>query len=135
MFHSNKVSLNQIKICSNQINFCLKLKKLYLWPYTNAIICLLWRKIYLIQTNFYLAQRYFVPTLVINSRSPTSAKHLTDCHSRQSVMISAWVHERQQETKTTPCVSLSIKYLTFNKKLIASQNLATSRKFTVKHCL
>ena len=32
-----------------------------------------------------------VPTLVINSRSPTSDQHLSDRHSRQSVMISAWV--------------------------------------------
>ena len=31
-----------------------------------------------------------VPTLVINSRSPTSDQHLTDRHNRQSVIISAW---------------------------------------------
>ena len=41
------------------MNFCLISSKLYLWPYTNAIICLFLRKMYLIQTNIYLAQRYF----------------------------------------------------------------------------
>ena len=51
LFSSNKVSLNQINICSNQINFCLKSNKLYLWPYMNALIYLFWRKINLIQTN------------------------------------------------------------------------------------
>ena len=34
--------------------------KLYLLPYTIAIICLFWRKIYLIWKNIYLAQRYFI---------------------------------------------------------------------------
>ena len=33
-----------------------------------------------------------VPTLVINSRSSTLDQHLADRHSRQSVIISAWVH-------------------------------------------
>ena len=67
MIHSNeikcfwfRVSLSQIKICSNKINFCQKSNKLYLWPYTNALICLFSRNIHLIQTNIYLAQRYFV---------------------------------------------------------------------------
>ena len=32
-----------------------------------------------------------VPTLAINSRSPTFDQHLTDRHSRQSDMILAWV--------------------------------------------
>ena len=32
-----------------------------------------------------------VSTLAINSRFPTLEQHLTDRHSRQSVMISAWV--------------------------------------------
>ena len=59
MIDSNKVSLNQIKICSNQINSCIKSNKIYLWPDTNAIICFFLRKIYLIQTNIYLAQKYF----------------------------------------------------------------------------
>ena len=49
IFDSNKVSLNQMKICWNQINFCFKSNKLYLWPYINALISLFWRKIYLIQ--------------------------------------------------------------------------------------
>ena len=39
--------------------FLPKSNKLYLRPHTNAIICLFWRKIDLIQTNIYLAQRYF----------------------------------------------------------------------------
>ena len=60
LFDSNKISLDQINICSNQINFYLKSNKLYLWPYINAIISLFWRKINLIQTNIYLVQRYFV---------------------------------------------------------------------------
>ena len=60
LFDSNKISLDQINICSNQINFCLKSNKLYLWPYINALISLFWRKINLIQTNSYLVQRYFV---------------------------------------------------------------------------
>ena len=60
LFDSNKVSLNQINICSNQINFCLKSNKLYLWPYIIALISLFWRKINLIQTNIYLFQRYLV---------------------------------------------------------------------------
>ena len=59
-FDSNKISLDQINICSNQINFCLKSNKLYLWPYINALISLFLRKINLIQTNIYLVQRYFV---------------------------------------------------------------------------
>ena len=62
LFDSNKISLNQINICSNQINFCLKSNKLYLWPYINALISLFWRKINLIQTNIYMVQRYFVWT-------------------------------------------------------------------------
>ena len=45
---------------SNRINFCLKSNKSYLWPYTNALIYLIWKKIYFIETNIYLAQRYFV---------------------------------------------------------------------------
>ena len=53
MFHSNKVSFSQIRIFLNQINFCLKSNKWYLRPYTNAIIFLFWRKIYLIQKNIY----------------------------------------------------------------------------------
>ena len=60
LFDSNKISLDQINICSNQINFCLKSNKLYLWTYINASISLFWRKINLIQTNIYLVQRYFV---------------------------------------------------------------------------
>ena len=60
LFDSNKISLDQINICSNQINFCLKSNKLYLWPYINALISLLSRKINLIQINIYLVQRYFV---------------------------------------------------------------------------
>ena len=59
MFDLNKVSLKQIKICSNQINLCLEANKLYLWPYTNAIICLFWKKMYFMQTDIYLAQRYY----------------------------------------------------------------------------
>ena len=59
-FDSNKISLDQINICSNQINFCLKSNKLYLWPYNHALISLFWRKINLIQTNIYLVHRYFV---------------------------------------------------------------------------
>ena len=58
LFDLNKISLDQVNICSNQINFCLKLNKLYLWPYINALISLFWRKINLIQTNIYLVQRY-----------------------------------------------------------------------------
>ena len=60
LFDSNKISLDQINICSNQINFCLKSNKLYLWPYINALISLLWMKINLIETNIYLVQRYFI---------------------------------------------------------------------------
>ena len=40
LFESNKISLDQINICSNQINFCLKSNKLYLWPYINLFISL-----------------------------------------------------------------------------------------------
>ena len=53
LFDSNKISLDQI-------NFCLKWNKLYLWLYINALISLFWTKINLIQTNIYLVQRYFV---------------------------------------------------------------------------
>ena len=60
LFDSNKIFLDQINICSNHINFCLKSNELYLWPYINALISLFWRKINLIQTNIYLVQRYFV---------------------------------------------------------------------------
>ena len=60
LFDSNKISLDQINIFSNQINLCLKSNKLYLWPYINALISLFWRKINLVQTNIYLVQRYFV---------------------------------------------------------------------------
>ena len=52
LFDSNKVSLNQIKISSNQINFCLKLNKLYLRPYINALISLFWRKIFWFEKIF-----------------------------------------------------------------------------------
>ena len=52
LLDSNKISLDQINICSNHINFCLKWNKLYLWPYINALISLFWNKINLIQTNF-----------------------------------------------------------------------------------
>ena len=52
LFDSNKISLNQINICSNQINFCLKSNKFQLWPYINALIFLFWRKINLIQRYF-----------------------------------------------------------------------------------
>ena len=45
MIHLNKIcliqtklSLEQIKICSNQINFYLKSNNLYLSPYINAFI-------------------------------------------------------------------------------------------------
>ena len=60
LFDSNKISLEQINICSNQTNFCLKSNKLYLIPFFTALISLLWRKINLIQTYIYLVQRYFV---------------------------------------------------------------------------
>ena len=59
LFESNKIWSKQSIFEPNK-NFCLKSDKLYFWPYTNAIICLFWRKIYLIQTNIYLSQRYFV---------------------------------------------------------------------------
>ena len=59
-FDSNKISLDQINICSNQINFYLKSNQLHLWPYINALISLYWRKINLIQMNIYLVQRHFV---------------------------------------------------------------------------
>ena len=60
LFDSNKISLDRINICSNQMDFCLKSNKLYLWPYVNAFISLFWRKVNLIQTNIYLIQRCFV---------------------------------------------------------------------------
>ena len=49
-----------MNVSSNRINFCHISNKLYIWPYTNAIICSFLRKMYLIQTNIYLAQRYFI---------------------------------------------------------------------------
>ena len=60
LFDSNKISLDQINICSNQINLCLKSNKLYLSPYINALISLFRRKINLIQIKIYLFQKYFV---------------------------------------------------------------------------
>ena len=65
-FIRTKYLLNQIKICSNKIYFCLNSIKLYHRPHINIniIICILismfWRKIYLIKTNIYLARKYFV---------------------------------------------------------------------------
>ena len=52
LFDSNKVSLDQIKICSNQINFCLKSNKSYLWPYINTLIYLSLKKIILFKQIF-----------------------------------------------------------------------------------
>ena len=65
LFESNNICLIQIKYLWTkykfvQIKFCFKLNKWYFWPYANAIICSIWSKIYFIQTNIYLAQRYFV---------------------------------------------------------------------------
>ena len=48
------------KTKNNQINFGLKEKKNLTIYKKNAIICLFWRKIYLILTNIYLTRRYFV---------------------------------------------------------------------------
>ena len=47
-------------MCSNQIKFCLKSNKLYLWTYINPLIFLFLTTIYLLLTKIYWAQRYFV---------------------------------------------------------------------------
>ena len=79
MFDSNKISLEQINICSNQINFCLKANKLYLWPYINALISLFWRKINLIQKNIYLAQIF-----CLNQTNCISFKRIISLNQRKS---------------------------------------------------
>ena len=63
--------------------------------WTLYIYC---RKITFSTVGIKLGQLFpnIVPTLVINSRSPTSDQHLTDRQSRQSVMFSAWVVANQQ---------------------------------------
>ena len=69
LFELNKICLNQtkylnqIKICSNKINFCFKPNKLYIWPYINALISMLWKILfYLNKCLFGSKILCFIPT-------------------------------------------------------------------------
>ena len=66
LWFQEMIYLNWIKfVWFKQIIFepnknLFKSNKLYLWLYINPLISLFWRKIYLIETNIYVPQRYFI---------------------------------------------------------------------------
>ena len=83
---------------SNQINFCRKSNKLYLWRYINALICLFWRKINLIQINIYFVQSYCVWIEQILFHLNKSFLWIKESRSKKIIFFDSiksffWVHE------------------------------------------
>ena len=100
--------MKQIKICLDQINFGFKSSKLHLLPNTYALICLFLIKIYLMWTNIYLSQRYFVWTkqILFNSNKfvvwiKKSFKRIFSFHS---IKFFFWVY-RHKNALWCPVVS------------------------------
>ena len=128
LYHSNKISLDQINIYSNQINFCLKSNKLCLWPYINALISLFWRKINLIQTNIYLLQIFclnqtnfisFKQIISLNQKKSFKQIIFFDSiksfFSLYSIKLQTIIYEK---TAKNCCYEFVLKYFINNKKLL-----------------
>ena len=77
-------------------SFASTIKKIFAMHFCTTLLYIHCQKITFSTVEIRLSQLFpnIVPTLVINNRSPTLDQHLTDCHSRQSVMISNWDTEK-----------------------------------------